>query len=273
MTMNLQQHRTLQWALTALAGAALVACGGDDSDPGPANRLPVGVTQISSMLYSATVAGSGATAAEQDLLTGGIGKTGLGAAVPTYANPASPTADELRRNALYANYRGILDPTVAGGYGTLYGPNVSKTGAVTASEGLIPGREYVAVLDDGSGRKRTVVAVQVPDSFNPASPCVVLGASSGSRGVYGAIGTAGEWGLKNGCAVALTDAGKGVGLYDLMDDTVNQIDGTRATRTAAGSLSVFAAQISDSARAAYNALFPNRFALKQVHSQQNPEKD
>ena len=213
MTMNLQQHRTLQWALTALAGAALVACGGDDSDPGPANRLPVGVTQISSMLYSATVAGSGATAAEQDLLTGGIGKTGLGAAVPTYANPASPTADELRRNALYANYRGILDPTVGGGYGTLYGPNVSKTGAVTASEGLIPGREYVAVLDDGSGRKRTVVAVQVPDSFNPASPCVVLGASSGSRGVYGAIGTAGEWGLKNGCAVALTDAGKGVGLY------------------------------------------------------------
>ena len=72
MTMNLQQHRTLQWALTALAGAALVACGGDDSDPGPANRLPVGVTQISSMLYSATVAGSGATAAEQDLLTCGI---------------------------------------------------------------------------------------------------------------------------------------------------------------------------------------------------------
>jgi hydroxybutyrate-dimer hydrolase len=101
----------------------------------------------------------------------------------------------------------------------------------------------------------------------------VLGPSSGSRGVYGAIGTAGEWGLKKGCAVALTDAGKGVGLYDLSDDSVNKIDGTRATRAAAGVLANFAADITDAARSAYNALFPNRLALKQVHSQLNPEKD
>ena len=274
MTMNLQDRRAMKWALTALAGAVLSACGGSDSDPLPVNTLPAGVTQISAKVYGATTAGTGSTAAGQDLLTGGIGKTGLGAAAaPAYANPASPTADELRRNALYSNYRGILDPSAGGGYGTLYGPNVGKTGTVTANEGLIPGREYVGVLDDGSGRKRTVMAVQVPDSFNPASPCVVLGASSGSRGVYGAIGTAGEWGLKNGCAVALTDAGKGVGLHDLSDDTVNQVDGTRATRTNAGALNMFAANISDAARAAYNALFPNRLALKQVHSQQNPEKD
>ena len=274
MTVKLQDHRAMKWALTALAAAVLAACGGDSSDNGPGNTLPAGVTPVSTTLYPATTVGTGATAAEQDLLTGGIGKTGLGAAAPpAYANPASPTAAELRRNALFSNYRGILDPSAGGGYGTLYGPNVTKTGTVTASEGLIPGREYVAVLDDGTGRKRTVIAVQVPDSFNPASPCVVLGASSGSRGVYGAIGTASEWGLKNGCAVALTDAGKGVGLHNLMDDTVNQIDGTRATRSAAGALNFFAASISDAARAAYNALFPNRFAIKQVHSQQNPEKD
>lgn len=275
MNVYLQDRRAMKWALTALAGAVLAACGGsDDSGPPPVNTLPAGVTQISAKVYGATTAGTGATAAGQDLLTGGIGKTGLGAAAaPVYANPASPTADELRRNALYSNYRGILDPSVGGGYGTLYGPNIGKTGALTATEGLIPGREYVGVLDDGSGRKRTVMAVQVPDSFNPASPCLVLGASSGSRGVYGAIGTAGEWGLKNGCAVALTDAGKGVGLHDLSDDTVNQVDGTRATRTNAGALNMFAANLSDAARTAYNALFPNRFALKQVHSQQNPEKD
>ena len=274
MSVNLQDRRAMKWAMTALAGAVLAACGGSDSDPLPVNTLPAGVTQISAKVYGATTAGTGSTAAGQDLLTGGIGKTGLGAAAaPAYANPASPTADELRRNALYSNYRGILDPSAGGGYGTLYGPNIGKTGAVTANEGLIPGREYMGVLDDGSGRKRTVMAVQVPDSFNPASPCVVLGASSGSRGVYGAIGTAGEWGLKNGCAVALTDAGKGVGLHDLSDDTVNQVDGTRATRTAAGALNMFAANLTDAARTAYNALFPNRFALKQVHSQQNPEKD
>lgn len=144
---------------------------------------------------------------------------------------------------------------------------------MTSNEGLIPGREYVAVLDDGTGRKQTVIAVQVPDSFSASNPCIVLGASSGSRGVYGAIGTAGEWGLKKGCAVALTDAGKGVGLHNLSDDTVNRIDGTRATRTVAGALSFFAANLSDAARAAYNAVLPNRIAIKHAHSQQNPEKD
>ncbi len=271
MKVNLQSNRVMKVALTAVAAAALAACGGSDS--APTNDLPKGVTQVSATVYPATTVGKGDTAATQDLLTGGIGKTGLGGAAPTYADPAHPTAAELRRNALRSNYQGILDPSVGGGYGTLYGPNVTNTGAVTASEGLIPGREYVAVLDDGSGRKQTVMAVQVPDSFNQAKPCVVLGASSGSRGVYGAIGTAGEWGLKHGCAVALTDAGKGVGLYDMMDDSVHKIDGTRATRTAAGALNFFAANISDAARTAYNALFPNRLAIKQVHSQLNPEKD
>ena len=46
---------------------------------------------------------------------------------------------------------------------------------------MIPGREYTASLDDGSGRKRVVIAVQIPDSFDPAAPCLVLGPSSGSR--------------------------------------------------------------------------------------------
>ena len=58
--------------------------------------------------------GAGTTAATQDLLTGGIGKTGLGAAAaPAYVDPLNPTALELRRNALYSNYRGIVDPTPA----------------------------------------------------------------------------------------------------------------------------------------------------------------
>jgi hydroxybutyrate-dimer hydrolase len=265
-------RRIRSTSLAAAAAAVLAGCGGG-SDVAT-NDLPAGITQLGFTTYSATTVGTGDTVATQDLLTGGIGRTGLGSATaPAYANPASPTAAELRRNALYSNYRGILDGTAAGGYGTLYGPNVTTAGAVTTSEGLIPGREYIATLDDGSGRKRVVIAVQVPDSFNQASPCIVLGPSSGSRGVYGAIGTAGEWGLKHGCAVALTDAGKGVGLYDLVDDSVNRVDGTRASRADAGALNFFAANITDAARAAYNAVFPNRLALKQVHSQLNPEKD
>jgi hydroxybutyrate-dimer hydrolase len=272
---NLPLPRTARLVTTMAFGAvALAACGGSDDDALPVNTLPEGVTQHSVTVFSATAPGAGTTAATQDLLTGGLGRSGLGAATaPAYADPLNPTALELRRNALYSNYRGILDSSANGGYGTLFGPNVTISGAVTASEGLIPGREYLASLDDGSGRKRVAMAVQVPDSFDVASPCIVLGPSSGSRGVYGAIGTSGEWGLKHGCAVALTDAGKGVGLHDLMDDTVNKIDGTRATRSAAGALSHFAANITDAARAAYNTLFPNRLALKQVHSQLNPEKD
>ena len=261
---------TMRWVMTALSAATLAACGGS----GPSNELPKGIKEISATAYPATTVGKGDTAATQDLLTGGMGRTGLGAAAaPAYADPANPTAAELRRNALYSNYRGILDPSAGGGYGLLYGPNVTADGQVTSNEGLIPGREYVAVLDDGTGRKQTVIAVQVPDSFSASNPCIVLGASSGSRGVYGAIGTAGEWGLKKGCAVALTDAGKGVGLHNLSDDTVNRIDGTRATRTVAGALSFFAANLSDAARAAYNAVLPNRIAIKHAHSQQNPEKD
>ena len=229
-------------------GVLLSGCFGDDSS---SNDLPTGITQQGVTVYPATAVGAGSTAATQDLLTGGLGKTGIGAATaPAYVDPLNPTALELRRNALYSNYRGLVDFSAAGGYGTLYGPNVDTTGAATSSEGLIPGREYIATLDDGSGMKRVVIAVQIPDSFNTSAPCIVLGPSSGSRGVYGAIATAGEWGLKHGCAVALTDAGKGVGLYDLTDDTVNKIDGTRATRTAAGALSFFAANITDAVRTA-----------------------
>lgn len=264
---------------TAIATSVLVlgGCfgGGDSNDDAqtPTNSLPAGVTQLSVATYSATAVGAGDTAATQDLLTAGLGHAGLGTAAPAYADPLAPTALELRRNAIHANYRALLDPSANGGYGLLYGPKVDTAGNVTTSDGLIPGREYIATLDDGSGRKRVTMAVQIPDSFNQAAPCLVLGPSSGSRGVYGAVSTASEWGLKHGCAVALTDAGKGVGLYDLSDDTVNRIDGTRASRTDAGVLNFFAANITDAARAAYNALFPNRLALKQVHSQLNPEKD
>jgi hydroxybutyrate-dimer hydrolase len=268
-------HVAARTAYAVVVSAALLsACGGGDDDTvAVAIPAPARVKQLSITVYPATAPASGATAATQDLLTGGLGKTALGGGTPVYADPLNPTALELRRNALYSNYRALIDFTPGGGYGSLFGPNVDINGVASLNEGLIPGREYLGVLDDGSGKKNVTVAVQIPDSFNQAAPCVVLGPSSGSRGVYGAIATASDWGLKHGCAVALTDAGKGIGLYDLTDDSVNKIDGTRATRAAAGTLSHFAADITDAARTAYNALFPNRLALKQVHSQLNPEKD
>lgn len=265
--------RPVPTLLASVLGSVLVlGCGGGGSDT---NALPDGATQLSRTAYPAKVVGSGSTAATQDLLTGGVGKSGIvnTAALPAYADPAAPTADELRRNALIANYRGLVDNTVKGGYGVLYGPNIDRNGQDTLGEGLVPGLEYVGVLDDGSGQKNVGMAVQIPDSFDVNAPCIVVGPSSGSRGVYGAIAAAGDWGLKRGCAVALTDAGKGMGLYDPSDDSVHKIDGTRASRTVAGTLSHFAANLTDAARTAFNTAFPNRLALKHAHSQKNPEKD
>jgi hydroxybutyrate-dimer hydrolase len=210
-----------------------------------------------------------------DLLTAGLGKAGLG-----YVNPPSlsvpPSATQLRRLAIYTNYHALVDTTAAGGYGTLYGPNVAPDGTVTTGNGMVPGMEYTAYDDDGSGQNVTMV-VQIPDAFSLQSPCIVAATSSGSRGVYGAIATA-EWALKRGCAVALTDKGTGAGGHDLQSDTVPLIDGTRATSAAAAAASgasaaSYNAGLPASELASFNAATPDRFAFKHAHSGRNPEKD
>ena len=209
-----------------------------------------------------------------DLLTAGLGKSGLqGATAPAIADANNPTAAELRRLAIYNNYRALLDMTTTGGYGVLYGPNVDARGNVTAGEGKIAGTEYIAYADDGIGSQNVTMLVQIPSTFNKDEPCIVAAPSSGSRGVYGAIGTAGEWGLKKGCAVAYTDKGSGAGVHDLATNTVNLQDGTRAGASAAGKNSHFTAALTDAERAALLADRPNRIAVKHAHSQQNPEKD
>ncbi len=211
--------------------------------------------------------------ASDDLLTGGLGKTGIAAAAPAFANPAAPTVAELRRNAIHTNYRAVMDYTAAGGYGRLYGPNIDVDGNDTLGEGKVAGTEHIAVADDGSGHQNVVLMVQVPAKFDLNNPCIVTGTSSGSRGVYGAIGTSGEWGLKRGCAVAYSDKGTGNGLHDLMTDSVHRIDGQFTTAAAAGSQAHFRADLTDADRATFNAATPNRVAYKHAHSQQNPEKD
>ena len=57
-----------------------------------------------------------------DLLTAGLGLDGLRAmAAPAFADPAQPTAAELRRRAIWGNWRGIADLSPTGGYGQAYG--------------------------------------------------------------------------------------------------------------------------------------------------------
>ncbi|SAL52606.1 exported hydrolase [Caballeronia humi] len=254
----------------ALAGAmTLAACGSSDDDNGGTgsnNTLP---NFVSGSVKTLTYDGS-----TDDLLTAGLGKTGLASATaPTIANALQPTAAELRRLAIYSNYRALVDMTANGGYGRFWGPNVDLNGGDTLGEGKIAGKEYLAFADDGSGTKNVSLMVQIPASFNPDQPCIVTAASSGSRGVYGAISAAGEWGLKRGCAFAYTDKGSGNGAHELATNLVTLIDGTLLGANAAGKTSIFTANLGSTSISAFNTNFPNRYAFKHAHSQQNPEKD
>ena len=259
-----RKNTTLKLTTLAAAVLALSACGGSSDLVENTNIKPSYLGAVASASYDGS---------SDDLLTAGLGKTGLGGVAPTVADPLKPTAAELRKLAIFNNYRAILDITPAGGYGTLYGPNVDAKGVITTSEGKIAGTEYIAYSDDGTGKQNVTMLVQVPATFNPANACIVTGTSSGSRGVYGAIGSSGEWGLKNGCAVAYTDKGTGTGIHDLQNNTVNVQNGTRTDAATAGKNSIFTADLSAAELADFNAATPNRFAVKHAHSQQNPEKD
>ena len=210
-----------------------------------------------------------------DLLTGGLGKSGIefGAPAPGFVDPDNPTAEELRTLAIQTNYRAVLDPSAAGGYGVLYGPNVDPDGKPTLGEGMVAGKEYLAYAVYGKGKKKVTLMVQVPASFDPNEACIVTAPSSGSRGIYGAIGTSGEWGLKRGCVVCYSDGGKGTGVHDLETNTVNLIRGQREDAEVAGRLSHFTAIKDPDKLAEFNSKFPNRLAVKHTHSGQNPELD
>ncbi len=259
--------RSVQVARFPLLGGALAmffGCGGA-GDFQEVSVKPAFLGTLTKTTYNGT---------SDDLLTAGLGKTGLGSATPpTVANPTAPTASELRRLAIYNNYRALLDIAPAGGYGLLYGPNIDVSGGNTLGEGRIAGTEYIAYADDGTGVKNVTLLIQIPTSFDRVSPCIVTATSSGSRGVYGAIGTAGEWGLKHNCAVAYADKGTGIGVHDLATNTINLQDGTRLDAVAAGTRSNFTATVSGAALATFNTANPFRMAIKHAHSQQNPERD
>jgi hydroxybutyrate-dimer hydrolase len=254
----------MRLAAPALVAALVAACNSGASSSA-SNVKPAFVGVVTKATYDGT---------SDDLLTAGLGKSGLQSSTPpSVANATAPTAAELRRLAIYNNYRALVDPVPAGGFGTLYGPNIDVNGNDTLGEGRIAGMEYLAYADDGTGNKNVTMMIQVPSTFDQAHACIVAAASSGSRGVYGAIATAGEWGLKHGCAVAYTDKGTGIGLHDLQGNTVNLQNGLRNSAAGAGKDSNFTANPGGADLASFIAANAYRVAIKQAHSQRNPEKD
>lgn len=186
-----------------------------------------------------------------DLLTAGLGIAGLrNMAPPAFADAARPTPQELRRRAIWNNWRGIADLSPAGGYGEIYG-----------SVANVPGREFSAFATVAGAKQPHRVLVQVPDSFDVDRRCVVVTASSGSRGVYGSIAVAGAWGLPKGCAVAYTDKGAGTDYYDIDTHTGVRLDGTRGEL---GEALAFVPEVPVAA---------SGVAFKHAHSGDNPEAD
>lgn len=190
---------------------------------------------------------------DDDLLTAGLGIAGLrGLAPPAFADATAPTAEELRRRAIWSNWRGIADLAPGGGYGDIYG-----------STAMVPGREFSAFATVPGARHPHRVLVQVPDGFDHKRRCVLVAPSSGSRGVYGAIAVAGAWGLPKGCAVAYTDKGTGTDYFDLDTRSGARADGVVAT----------AGQGAELAFAPETPAKASGVAFKHAHSQDNPEAD
>ena len=167
-----------------------------------------------------------------DLLTAGLGLAGLRAATPpAFADPGQPTAVELRRRAIWSNWRGLIDLSDGGGVGRAYGPRVVEGSAGKEAPG-VAGLERLGALRLAGSRQLDAVMLQVPAGFDPREPCLVAVASSGSRGVYGALPTAGEWGLQQGCAVVTTDKGTGSVFQDGTGRAPFRIDGLPASGAA-----------------------------------------
>lgn len=225
--------------MCALALAAgLVACAG-----GPRTKAE---TSVFSAQRSSEHRGP------DDLLTAGLGLDGLRAMVPpAFADAGQPTAQELRRRAIWGNWRGIADLAPGGGYGEFYG-----------SLAAVPGREFHAYAKVPGATQPHRVMLQLPDAFDAAKRCVVVTASSGSRGIYGSIAVAGAWGLPKGCAVAYTDKGAGTDYFDLDTQTGVAPDGTRA-----------ALGTSDLAFVPDAPVDASGVAFRHAHSGDNPEAD
>lgn len=197
-----------------------------------------------------------------DLLSAGLGAEGLRGLAPGFADDKAPTALELRRRAIWTNYRGLADQTEAGGFGRLSGPRPGE---------FVAGVEYLAAIRSPDGAGSTTMMLQIPAAFDASRPCLIVAASSGSRGIYGALPTAGEWGLRHGCAVAHSDKGTGTGFWDLDNGTGYRID-LVSTRDADDPLLTFrpptGARLDEWRRA-----HPHRIAVKHVHSKRNVERD
>ncbi|MCC5866776.1 MAG: hypothetical protein JJU31_16775 [Wenzhouxiangella sp.] len=183
----------------------LTACGTDQASPEMAEADPPSLLEQT----RATVHRAG-----DDLLSAGLGLAGLMGPAPEIDQESGP--ESLRRLAMHNAWNALAALNPAGGVGGLLEDLPS-----------VPGREWsrFAQLEGASQPFR--VLLQVPDSFDPGAPCLVVGPASGSRGVYGAAPLVAPWALPRGCAVVYTDKAAGTDFHYYGDDSAVALDGRR----------------------------------------------
>lgn len=232
---------------SALLAIALLMSGCGGGDKAALNEPPQGLR-----VMKTTVHGS-----DNDLLTGGVGVVALAdteSPLPTYANPESPTAAELRRFAIARKFdtgagEGVL-------WGTAFDPVTQKP---VVGEGKLTGTESLAFYDDGTGTRNASMFVQIPDTFDVNNPCVLVVAPVSAARLHLDTYLV-SWGLRRNCAVASSDKGGGNGVHDLSSNKVVMIDGTTADADSAGKDATYVAP--DLKATDYSTKYPNRISAK-----------
>jgi len=271
---SFQQHLPILGVI--ITSLFLSACGGGSDSTSPA-LVPVSNTQET---FIRQISVASYTTQDNDLLTAGFGQDALPTAQPNIFDSIAPRHNEIRSRSIVKAYQSQLDMRSRSGYGSLYGPAVPNL----SNGGRVQGTEYSAFLENS---QNSAIRVLIPTAFNRFSPCLVAVGTPAYDDVYSAAPVFGEWALKNSCAVVYTDKGAGSGGHDLDNDNVGLIDGLRSSAanavskdaqgvpiTPVVSRSHFTAQGNSSMTLpSYSSIFPHRVALKQAHSQVNPEKD
>ena len=152
-----------------------------------------------------------------DLVSAGLGLTGLKAAAPAPADPTQPSAAELRQRAMYTQYNSLSALHTGTGLSPFEATDLPQ----------VPGVELIAWLELDAIPHRSRVLLQIPTSFDVDRPCLVAAPASGSRGVYGAVPLVAPWALPRGCAVVYTDKGAGTDYVDEATGTAVALNGQR----------------------------------------------
>ena len=213
-------------------------------------EYPTGITIESSTNYDGET---------DDLVTAGLGFTPLSTLIikPTIADPERPTTQELRQLKLNR----FIDTKT--GEGTLFG--FQRKNLTPLFDGRIAGTEILATFENN--KERIGLLVQIPLDFDKNKPCIVAVPSTNSDGLFNAydVQIRGLWGLRHNCAVVYNDKGLGNGIYDITNQYGFAIDGEIKSDNL-----LFEPKIKN--REQYVKTYPNRYAIKQLHSKQNSEE-